>query len=147
MGAKPLFLVAALLAVAGCSGGLSRLAPPGIVKYEDRAKGEPVDAAILARIEQQRSLKGGGFPNLSQQPTKLPEGIAAPERAAMAEELIARRDLLAASVKEDRALADAERERRLEEDRDALSNAVTRDDAAARRERGLKPRPNPDAQD
>ena len=141
MGAKIYILAIAALAAAGCSsGGLKRFAPPGIVKYEELAKDQPVNPVIVQRIEDQKDEPGGGFPNLSVQPTKLPEGIAKPERDAMIVDLLMQRDALNAAMQADRALAGAERLHALDEERAALSEAVANDDAAARRERGLPPR-------
>ncbi len=140
MGAKSYLLIAALLAAAGCSGGLKRFAPPGILKYEDLAKDQPPNPAIVERIEAQKNAPGGGFPELAEQPTKLPEGIAKPERDAMIGELLLKRDILNAAVESDRDLAQAERADDLNEMRDALADAVAKDDAVARRERGLAPR-------
>jgi hypothetical protein len=140
VGAKAYILMIAALAASGCSGGFKRFAPPGIVKYEDLAKGQPASQAITERIEVRKAEPGGGFPKLSEQPTKLPEGIAKPERDAMIKDLLLQRDALNAAMTQDRELANAERLEALEGDRDALSEAVERDDAAARRERGLPPR-------
>jgi hypothetical protein len=140
VGAKVYILVIAAFAAAGCSGGLKRFAPPGIVKYEELANDAPPNPAIVERIEAQKDQPGGGFPRLAEQPTKLPEGIAKPERDAMIGDLLAERDALNAAMETDRAAAEAERIEGLEGDRDALSEAVAKDDAAARRERGLPPR-------
>lgn len=148
MGAKAYIFMIAALAVAGCaSGGLKRFAPPGIVKYEDLAKDQPPNPAIVQRIDEQKDEPGGGFPNLSEQPTKLPEGIAKRERDAMIADLLVQRDALNIAVEEDRVLADGERQQALEADRDALGDAVAKDDAAARRERGLPPRAKEPAED
>jgi hypothetical protein len=146
MGAKAYILVLAAFAATGCAGGLKRLAPPGIVKYEDRAKGQAVNPAIEARIAERRAEgEEGGFPNLSEEPSKIPEGIAKPERTAMESDLLDMRDQLNEAVALDRAAAEQERTERLEDARDALGNAVLKDDAAARRERGLAPRkPDPE---
>lgn len=139
-GAKVLLLASAALALPGCAGGLKRFAPPGIVKYEDLAKGQPVNPAIAARIDAQAD-EAGGFPNLSEQPNAAPEGIAGPERTAMEEALLAERDALNLAIGNDQALASAERETSLEERRDRLGEEIRKDDAAARRERGLPARP------
>ncbi|MCB2097764.1 MAG: hypothetical protein AB7F91_15710 [Parvularculaceae bacterium] len=134
--------MAAILAAGGCAGGLKRIAPPGIVKYEDRAKGQPVSPAIEARIDAYQTEEAGGFPKLGEQPSIVPDGIASPERAAMQETLLGARDALNAAVEVDRAAALAERgAEEIETRRDALGAAVKKDDAAARRERGLPPRP------
>lgn len=140
MGAKAYLVVILALAATGCSGGLKRFAPPGIVKYEDLAKDQPPNPVIVERIEAQKAEPGGGFPALSEQPTKLPEGIAKPERDAMVADLLAQRDIVNAAVASDRELAATERADSLETMRDELSGAVAEDDAAARRERGLPPR-------
>ncbi len=137
MGAKAYLVAFAALALVGCSGGLKRFAPPGIVKYEELAKDQPMNPAIADRIEQNREAKGGGFPVLADQPTKVPQGIARPEREAMTEVLLTDRDALNVAVAEDRVLANAERESSLVDLRDTLDAAVAKDDEAARRERGL----------
>ncbi len=137
MTGKAYLLALAALAATGCSGGLKRFAPPGIVKYEELAKDQPVNPAIEKRVAERAEEGGGGFPNLSEQPLTTPEGIAKPERAAMEEALLAERDVLDAAVAADRELAAAERDAALEEARDALSEAVAKEDALARRERGL----------
>ncbi len=144
MGAKLYLLGLAVLCLAGCSGGLQRFAPPGIVKYEDLAKDQPVNPAIAERIETHKAADQDGFPILAEQPTKTPDGIAKPERSAMEAVLLGQRDQLNAAVDADRALAAAERETGLIEVRDDLSEAVAKDDAAARRERGLAPRTDPE---
>lgn len=140
MGAKVYMAAMAALASAGCADGLKRFAPPGIVKYEEIAKDQPINPAIAGRMEEMRTKEGAGFPNLSEQPTKTPEGIAQPERAAMEATLIEQRDALNEAIAIDKALAAAERSGSLEESREALSEAVAKDDALARRERGLPPR-------
>ncbi len=142
MGAKASLLFLAALVVAGCSGGLKRFAPPGFVKYEDRAKGIPVSPEIAARIDAQ-SDAGGGFPKLSEQPAAAPSGIAAEERSALGDGLDAQRAELLQAVEGDRAKAAAERVSSIEPQRDALDEALRVDDAAARAERGLPPAPPP----
>lgn len=127
----------------GCSGGLKRFAPPGFVKYEDRAKGQPVAPSIAARIEEAQATSGGEFPALSEQPSGTPAGIAAPERAALGGDLDAAREALLEAVDVDRAAAAVERENSIEPERAALDEALRKDDAAARKERGLPPAPPP----
>ncbi|MFZ5618371.1 MAG: hypothetical protein ACOZAA_13745 [Pseudomonadota bacterium] len=133
-------LAIAALAAAGCAGGLKRFAPPGIVKYEEIAKDEPINPAIAGRIEEMKEKDGAGFPKLAEQPTKTPDGIAQPERAAMEAVLLDQRDALNEAIAVDKAQAAAERTGSPEESRDALTDAVAKDDALARRERGLPPR-------
>jgi hypothetical protein len=143
VGAKAVILILAALAATGCSGGLKRFAPPGFVKYEDRAKGQPVAAPIAARIEEAQATADGDFPNLSAQPAAAPSGIAAPERTALGDELDAARESLLEAVESDRAAAASERTHSIEPEREALDDALREDDAAARKERGLPPAPPP----
>lgn len=136
MRAKAYLLAAtAAFAATSCASGLKRIAPPGIVKYEDRAKGQPVSPAIEARIETYQKEEAGGFPILGEQPSLAPAGIAAPERAAMEQALLAERDRVNEAVAADRLLAAAERGETLEGARDALGEAIVEDLSAARRER------------
>lgn len=143
MGAKVSILVLAAVASAGCSGGLKRFAPPGFVKYEDRAKGQPVAPAIAARIDAAQAASDGAFPNLSAQPAAAPPGIAAPERTALGDDLEAARANLLEAVERDRAAAASERTDSIEPQREALGEALREDNAAARKERGLAPPPPP----
>lgn len=150
MGAKlyPVLFCAALLAAPGCA-NLARFAPPGFVKYEDLAGDAPPNPAIEARIaEVKKEQKGDGFPNLSKAPSKTPDAMPAAEREAAMEELRSARERVDADVAAariaaaaDRAASDAQSAKgSLEGARDALGEAVRRDDEAARKERGLKPR-------
>ncbi len=142
MGAKASLLIVAAFAAAGCSGGLKRFAPPGFVKYEDRAKGIPVSPEIAARIDAQSEV-GGGFPKLSEQPAAAPAAIAPQERTALGDGLDAQRNELLQAVEADRATAASERIDAIEPQRDALGESLREDDAAARAERGLPPPPPP----
>ena len=129
-------LTATGLMLGGCSGGLKQLAPPGILKYEDLAKGEPVDPQIKARIDaQEQNDDAKVYPVLAEQPDFLPEGIAKPEREAMAENLIEERNALNDAVAEDRIAASSERDGDLSAERSALGEKVQKDDAAAKAER------------
>ncbi len=139
MGAKAYVVVFAAVAACGCAGGLKRFAPPGIVKYEDLAKGQPVSPSIAARVEAAENDGPGAFPVLSAQPGEAPAGIAAPERAALGDGLVAARADLLRAIDADRATAAGERIDTIEPERDALGDAIRNDDAAARRERGLPP--------
>ena len=128
-------LTATGLMLGGCSGGLKQLAPPGILKYEDLAKGEPVDPQIKARIDAHQADESSIYPVLAEQPDFLPEGIAKPEREAMAENLIEQRNALNDAVAEDRIAASSERDGDLSAERSALGEKVQKDDAAAKAER------------
>lgn len=126
----------------GCSGGLKRFAPPGIVKYEELAKDQPVNPTITERVKARKDMPGRGFPSLAAQPKVLPEGIAKPERDAMQKSLIDQRDALNAAMEGDRATAESEREDPLEAERDALIDAANKDEDEASRERGRPIRAN-----
>ncbi|MGE0408470.1 MAG: hypothetical protein AB7P23_04310 [Amphiplicatus sp.] len=138
--------------LAGCA-GLARLAPPGVIKYEDLAGGEPTDPVMKAHIEARRAESREAFPDISATPSEKPPALSLAQRDEAAAGLREARDALAAAIAEDRAEASFEREtgvklpgddeaaaRRLEEAQEALADAVARDEAAARRERGLPPR-------
>ncbi|MBB5518703.1 hypothetical protein [Amphiplicatus metriothermophilus] len=143
---------AGALALPGCA-GFERLLPPGFVKYEDLAGDEPPDPRIQERIAERRKEEGRAFPNLSQAPQTRPEPTPEAEREALAAELRAARDALAAAVAHDRELAAEERSERillpggengplpLDEAGRALQDTVAGDEAIARRERGLPPKP------
>lgn len=107
--AKAVLLALAAFAAAGCAGAFKRLAPPGIVKYEELAGDQPVNPAIAEAVAEHQAADADGFPNLSEQPTKVPEGIARPERAAMEKALLESRNSLNEAVAEDKAEAAAER--------------------------------------
>lgn len=154
MGAKPYAaaLVIGCLALSGCA-GLKRLAPPGVLKYEELAGDQPPSPIIKERIAASKDLGTGGFPNLVETPSKKPEGIPKATRERESAELLAARDALNAAVAEDRAAAASEREqgvllpgdeksgeKSLDAAQEALADAVAKDEAAARRERGLPPR-------
>lgn len=137
---KAFLVLASVLAATGCAGGLKRLAPPGIVKYEDLEKDTPVNPVIAARVEEYKDKEAGGFPKLAEQPQKAPAGIAPPERVAMEEGLIALRTELTASIETDRAAAAAERETSIATLAEQLDAAIAVDDAQSRAERGQPPR-------
>lgn len=98
---------ASLVVVPGCA-TLKRLPPPGLVKYEDRAKGKPVNPLIATRIKEERAQGHARFPDLAAQPQKQP--TAPPESARLAgiADLKARGGALDAEVATDRAAAGAE---------------------------------------
>ncbi len=150
-GAK-LYLLPIIIAVAGC-GSIERFAPPGIVKYEEIAGDQPMNAAIKERAAVRKEQHGATFPNLSEAPQAAPAAMPAAEQDA---ELARLNDLnaeLNAAIARDLELSMAERAlyfdlpgvaaptTTIEEARDALAKAVEADDKAARAERGLPPRP------
>ncbi|MFQ5562865.1 MAG: hypothetical protein ACE5FO_04785 [Parvularculaceae bacterium] len=161
MGAKSshiLALIAAaatVAAVSGCS-SLKRFAPPGFVKYEDRAGDQPMSPIIKERIKTRKKSGEMRFPKLSETPSKAPEPAPAGAREADLEALVKAGETLNARVAADRAASHHEREegvtlpgeedagaRPLDETRDALSAAVEESTSAARRERA-EPMPAPD---
>ncbi|GAB4516373.1 MAG: hypothetical protein Kow00133_00060 [Amphiplicatus sp.] len=144
---------AGAFALSGCA-GFERLLPPGFVKYEDLAGDEPPDPRIQERIAERRKEEGRAFPDLSQAPQTRPEAAPKAEREALATDLRAARDSLAAAVARDRALAAEERGEPvvlpggretsplpLDEAGRALQDSVAGDEEIARRERGLPPKP------
>ncbi|MEQ8935456.1 MAG: hypothetical protein RIE56_06665 [Amphiplicatus sp.] len=157
MGAKHYAIVglAALTAAAPACTSLKRLAPPGILKYEELAGDQPVNPEIKQRIVERRQEIDRRFPNLSEQPTKRPAEAPAAEREALAADLIEARDQLQAAVEADRAASDSERQavfilpgdkgdkaRALEDVAADLAAEVENDGTVARRERS-KPMPQP----
>lgn len=157
MGAKHYATVglAALIAAAPACTSLKRLAPPGILKYEEIAGDQPVHPEIKERIAERRREIDRRFPDMSEQPSKRPAEAPAAEREAIAAELIEARDELQAAVEADRAAADSERQavfilpgdkggeaRTLEEVAADLAAKVEKDGTVARRERS-KPMPQP----
>ncbi len=154
MGAKPVAVLAgaAIAAVGGCADlNLARFAPPGILKYEDIAGDQPASPEIQARIAERKAETKSRTPNLSKQPQKIPEGASTEERAALSGELHAKHTALLEAVESDRQTAIEERDAevtlsgegavRFEDASEALSRAVERDTAEARKERGLPPAP------
>ena len=141
-GAKKAFLasLAGLVMSGGCANGLRQLAPPGIYKYEDLEKGQPVDPAMKARIDAADSADDRSFPVLSEQPTGTPEGVAAPERAAMETGLVAERDALASAVAADRAAAAADAsDAELAAMKARVAEETARDSAAAAADKSAPP--------
>lgn len=137
--------LAALACAPGCS-GLKRLAPPGILKYEDLERGQPPNPVIQERIATRRASVDQRFPNLSEQPSKRPEEMTEAERQATSAALAGARDALAEAVAQDRAASDSERSATLDEAAAALAVEVEREGEAARRERS-RPMPRPQNED
>ncbi len=109
---KDLFVFAAALLVMGCSGvQWRRLAPPGILKYEELASEKPPNPVIEEEIAERKDGEKTRFPNLSAAPSRsdLPAERAQDELKAEMDALAAARDTLASKVKEDRTAVDEER--------------------------------------
>ena len=133
---------AAATAFAGCA-GVERFAPPGIVKYEDLAKDQPMNEQIKARAVEARAEGAATYPNLSKLPQAAPETLSDEEQAALETALKEMRAALGDAVAADGgAAAASEGAQALIGARDALKALVEADDAKARDERGL-PRRQP----
>ena len=135
-----LAVLAAGLAISGCTSfQWSRLAPPGIVKYEHIADEKPQNPAIAEEIAQYQDVERKRFPVLSQTPAAgdPPEPPPAKEVDAALAETVTARDGLTQTLDADAAAVEAEREGRalLDAGRDSLVDQIDRDEAAVRRER------------
>lgn len=130
----------ATLALSGCSSfELSRLAPPGIVKYEEIASEKPPNPAIEEAIAARKKTSDPRFPVLSRTPAAgpPPPRPKPAEVSAETDALVGARESLEADLAEDRAAAETDRAEldALNSKRDSLAKDVDRDAAAARRER------------
>lgn len=143
-----MLLTAATLVLSGCSNfDLARLAPPGIIKYEDIAGEKPPNPAIKEAVAARKETADPRFPVLSQTPAAGPPP-ARPDMArvnAEAAELTETRASLDAGLAEDRAAAKADRAERdaLDSRRDSLAEEIDKDAQAASRERA-EPMPTAD---
>ncbi len=109
---KDLFVFTAALLVVGCSGvQWRRLAPPGILKYEELASKKPPNPVIEEQIAQRKDGEKTHFPNLSQAPSQsdLPAERSQGEITADIDALAAAREVLAVEVADDRAAVDEDR--------------------------------------
>jgi len=135
-------VVLAYAALQGCeSGDLARFAPPGIIKYEDKAGDLPPNPEIVDRVAERKTEPGtGGFPNLSTAPGKKdrPEKRKQADIEAEISGLAEERDQVADAVEDDREAAEAELARDLPAERDALKAQIEQDEAVAARERREK---------
>jgi len=144
---RPIAAIFCICLAPACA-GLERLAPPGLIKYENLAGDQPPNPEIQARIDDRAKQGAGKYPVLSAQPSERPEAMTPAEREELTGALIGQRDNVASEIEIERAAAAAEREagallpgekarglRPLEDTRDALSDAVARDTAAAAQER------------
>jgi len=139
-GAKFALVALAAASAAGCASGLRQLAPPGIYKYEDLEKGLPVNPTIAARVAEEAQEGGRRFPNLSEQPTETPEGVARPEREALKAALEGAAGDLTLAIESDRAAAETDRaEADLLELRSAVNAGAAIDAAAAAADKAAPP--------
>ncbi|GJL91365.1 hypothetical protein [Hyphococcus sp.] len=132
----------AFVALQGCeSTDLARFAPPGIIKYEDRAGDQPANPEIVARVaERKADPEAGGFPNLSAAPGKedRPQKREQDDIEAEITGLTEARDEVVDAAEMDRLAAEAELARDLPAERDALKAQIEKDEAIAARERREK---------
>jgi len=121
MGAKHLYLtlvVTSSVVLGACSNvDLKRFAPPGIIRYENLAKDQPVNPVVDAKIDEIKSRKRKAFPVLSEKAFDAPDGINAKTRESAEVELIEKRESLEARIADSRTAAAAERISPLEEEK------------------------------
>ena len=147
------FLALAALALSACA-GWKRLAPPGIVRYENLAGDQPQNPQIKERVAERKAERTPVFPDLTQTPKGPPEPLGDAEQDALKADILAARDALNENVAADRTAAEEVRATpialpgengalSLEDARDALAEKLETDEAKARAERGLKPKVKP----
>jgi hypothetical protein len=140
---KDLFVFAAALLVMGCSSDqLRRLAPPGILKYEELASEKPPNPVIEEEIAQRKDDVKTRFPNLSTAPSRndLPAERPQGELKAEMDALTSARDTLSGEVTQDRAAVDEERAAagNIIAAGDQLAEQVSEDETAVNDERAEK---------
>lgn len=134
----------AVFCAAGCS-GLSRFAPPGVVKYEDIASEKEPNPAIQQRISERKEAGDSRFPVLAETPGEKDRPAPRPqdERDTETSELVQARDALEAAIAADRKAAEEEGDMEsLIEQSQTLSGRIDSDARAAQRER-KDPLPDP----
>ena len=125
---------------AGCSGvQWRRLAPPGIVKYEEIEGEKPPNAEIEKRVEQYREDGPARFPKLADAPSEADRPAQRSEKQLEQEisELAEAREVLADALEKDRAGAAADKEAAgdLAGERDTLTDEIQNDETSAKSER------------
>ena len=136
---KILLILPVLLLSAGCSSDqLARLAPPGILKYEEIASEKPANPAIVEEIENRKEDRKARFPNLSEAPQGLerPEDRSVDAVEADIDALAAARDALQTEVGKERAATADDRSvlEQIEEERDALEAGIDADATAVEKD-------------
>ncbi len=137
---KDFFLLCAALLAAGCSDiQWRRLAPPGIVKYEEIAGDKPPNPAIEEEIARRKERDKAQFPDLAHAPSEADRPAKRPQALIDEEisELASARDRLAAEIEADQAAVEADRDTAgdLVAERDVLTEEIDRDETAAKNER------------
>lgn len=140
------FLGFSLLAISCSRADLVRLAPPGIIKYEEIANQKPPNQAIADEVASRKQNEPASFPRLAETPGEddRPDKRPTTEIEAEIAELASARDNLLADVAEDQAAAEAEQasDEELTTQRDTLSERVGEDEADVKEEqRGFKKTP------
>lgn len=131
-----------ILLTACSSSDLRRFAPPGIIRYEDLAKGEPIDPVVQSRIDESNAEKGKSFPVISEQQTTIPEGLDAPSRDELTTNLEQSRATAAADIAKAREDAQLERQQSIIAKREQAEAAIEQGaNAIARENRGPLPEP------
>ena len=129
-----------MISLGGCSHeAWRRLAPPGIIKYEDLAGDQPTNTEIQAQIDQRTESGNARYPKISDTPGKTDRPTAPPNEEVAAEisALSTQRDEILEKVDDDRAAVAADRDTLggLDAERDDLAARLEQDEAAAQRER------------
>ncbi len=119
MGAKIYILIAACFLMSGCELG-RRLAPPGFVKYEDLAQGQPVNPEIERQAQERRASGRVKFPLISSGPAKPPQTTPPDERTQARIDLLTARGALETAKAGDLDSWAKEQEN----EKDALENAA-----------------------
>lgn len=137
---KSLFFVVLGLLLCSCSkASLLRLAPPGILKYEEIASKKPPNPAIVEELAQRKENQAAVFPKLSTMPgaNDRPNRRATSAIETEIAELANARDSVLAAVAEDQAAVAEElaSDEELTAQRDALSELVGVDEADVKKER------------
>lgn len=138
--AKRLYIFLIVLGAAGCTEvHWRRLAPPGILKYEEIANRKPPNPAIEEKVSEFNTGEAPRFPNLSQTPSEAdrPAPRTKQELDTAIAELVEARDRLDAKLDIDRAESEADQQasQNIVSGRDALEEQILKDEAAAKRER------------
>ena len=131
MAAKSMYLLILGLCVGCSSEDLKRVAPPGFIRYEDLAKGEPISPALKSKMEEVAADKNVDYPVLHEQPDARPRVHDDATVKVIEDALLARREALQAQIDKARRNADAERAEDLEAMKAALQIEVEADKSAA----------------
>lgn len=107
--AKLALVAAAGGVLLGACSDMKRFLPPGLVKYEDLAKDQPIAPALQEAIDAEKTARDARYPRLSEQPSAAPKKSPAAERDASLAEIEASGLALRAQVEADREAAARDR--------------------------------------